>query len=366
MGKSGKVRSDQDQLPRLNVGVCVGLFIVWSLFSGGVYGFGQTYLVHRYTGSEGLGNSSVYSMTQDRLGRMWFATRSGISCYDGNSWRTYTPADGLPEGVFSYLETDRTGRIWVLRYILGNPPNLAYFDGSRWHNIGRLKSEIFKTDALSAFQVAAQKGGDPGFPVIAIGTVYNGIFLWNRDNNRTWTQLEKSHGLVDNHVNGIASLEGKFYAATNRGISVIDPGSGGEPVIDNRLSQLPNLPSLEILAVAVQYKDRYPDSALTHPRIWFLGLKWVGYLNENRTGLTHYPVPEEFDREIEGRIKILPDYRCGAYIGGIQRLNYFNSKTLSWETLGTANGLLGNAVNSFFIDAEKNTWLASERGVSKI
>ena len=40
--------------------------------------------------SEGLAQPAVMAIYQDRLGRMWFGTREGISQYDGNRIRVFT------------------------------------------------------------------------------------------------------------------------------------------------------------------------------------------------------------------------------------------------------------------------------------
>lgn len=39
--------------------------------------------------SEGLTQPSVMAIYQDRLGRMWFGTKEGISQYDGNRVRVF-------------------------------------------------------------------------------------------------------------------------------------------------------------------------------------------------------------------------------------------------------------------------------------
>ena len=58
----------------------------------------QRYHVHTYTEGDGLPSSTVRGMTQDAAGRMWFATRAGISVYDGRDWRRFpTGPDGLPK-----------------------------------------------------------------------------------------------------------------------------------------------------------------------------------------------------------------------------------------------------------------------------
>ena len=42
--------------------------------------------------ADGLSQISVVSICQDELGRMWFGTLEGLSCYDGNEMVVYKPS----------------------------------------------------------------------------------------------------------------------------------------------------------------------------------------------------------------------------------------------------------------------------------
>ena len=50
--------------------------------------------------TDGLSQISVISICQDELGRMWFGTLEGLSCYDGNSMTVYKPSQ---DSVRSFL-----------------------------------------------------------------------------------------------------------------------------------------------------------------------------------------------------------------------------------------------------------------------
>ena len=67
------------------------------------FAFSQSFLVHRYSESDGLPSAFVLDITQDRQGRMWFATRAGIAVYDGVSWEKFTVSDGLPATSFTRI-----------------------------------------------------------------------------------------------------------------------------------------------------------------------------------------------------------------------------------------------------------------------
>jgi len=60
----------------VGMAVCVFLAIVSPAY-------GQRFQVDTYTVTDGLPSSNVLGLSQDPIGRMWFATRAGIASYDG-------------------------------------------------------------------------------------------------------------------------------------------------------------------------------------------------------------------------------------------------------------------------------------------
>ncbi|MCP5049302.1 MAG: response regulator [bacterium] len=338
--------------------VCI--LLCWAVF----YCWGQKYLVRSYTASDGLPHTSVQDVVQDHSGRMWFATRGGVTCYDGSSWNTYMPAEGpggLPFLSVFRLQVDREGRIWGLPYSNPSETYLVYYDGRQWHTFHKKWSRRPDTLYFTSFQLLHHPPGDDDKPVAAIGTTH-GLVLWNRGQ---WILLDVNKGLPGNHVSGIASLNGKFYVATHNGLAVIriDPARGVQ--IENRPDQLPRLPTPRVRAIAVQYKDKFPHNPGHHSRIWLLGEKWIGRFDENSTRITHYPTPFTFDIR-EGVVTIMPDYHGGLYISASRAFRYFNIKTRSWERLSVSNGLVSNINYSIYTDFEKNVWVSGGRGITKI
>jgi signal transduction histidine kinase/streptogramin lyase len=65
-----------------------------------------------FTVRDGLTNNFVYSISQDRDGRLWFGTQGGACRYDGGTFLTFTHEDGLaPNAVISVLQDPR-GHLW--------------------------------------------------------------------------------------------------------------------------------------------------------------------------------------------------------------------------------------------------------------
>jgi signal transduction histidine kinase/ligand-binding sensor domain-containing protein/ActR/RegA family two-component response regulator len=351
------------------------LFLFFSLFSPVL--FSQGYLVHHYTEMDGLPTANVHDLTQDHQGRIWFATRGGIAVYDGVSWEKYTLADGLPVLSFHHIKVDQKGRIWALSRDLAQGIILVYNknpDGnvrSPWQQIkGKAAgNNPEKPIEITSFQLVEPKQQDKtGQPIIAVGTANWGIFLWYRG---SWKNLTEDSGLLSNSVNGLAPLEGKLYAATDKGLSIINihiDGTRSHRVdidIDNRINQLLDLPSREIKGIGIQYRDKYPDTRLKYSRVWLYSHQWLGYFERNNPKMTLYPVKIPLtERQYE--VHLLPDYRCGIYVSNRISINYFNYNNHSWEPFSMKSGLMSVGANSMLIDFEKNIWVPCERGVNKI
>jgi PAS domain S-box-containing protein len=339
---------------------------------------GQGYLVHLYSEADGLPSSTVHGITQDHWGRIWLATRAGLAVYDGVSWETFTVADGLPVLSYFKITVDRKGRIWALSDSRYGKIHVVYHDpeespdretrtrensGSAWHQLETAVINFRQPIEMTALQLLETPPGD--FPIIAVGTANHGLLLWNRGK---WRQITPTDGLASSTISGLAALSGKLYAATAGGISIIQV-KDNNILIDNHWNQSLGLPGRELKGIAVEDKNRYPDYSLQHSRIWLCGPRWLGYTEEQdqagQRPLKVYPIDMSTGEE-NGAVTLSPDYWGGVYLGKRYELIYFNYKNQSWEYLGVKNNLIGGGGNSIFSDYEKNTWIACDRGISKI
>ena len=68
------------------------------------------------------------SITVDHDDNKWFGTwGSGLSRFDGKTWKTYTMADGLAGNFVFSLAVDKTGVVWA-----GTNKGVSRFDGKQW------------------------------------------------------------------------------------------------------------------------------------------------------------------------------------------------------------------------------------------
>jgi signal transduction histidine kinase/ligand-binding sensor domain-containing protein len=66
-----------------------------------------------YTGIEGLPQSQVMAIKQDRLGYIWFATYGGLARFNGKDFRAYTTQDGLSSNSVIDIAEGDDGRLFI-------------------------------------------------------------------------------------------------------------------------------------------------------------------------------------------------------------------------------------------------------------
>ena len=75
------------------------------------------------TTNDGLSQSAVTAILQDRQGFMWFATRDGLNRYDGNAFVVYKnkadDPDSLSANRIEDLIEDDQGYLWIATYTGG-------------------------------------------------------------------------------------------------------------------------------------------------------------------------------------------------------------------------------------------------------
>jgi ligand-binding sensor domain-containing protein len=146
------------------------------LFIIGPYAFSQT-IIPRFESlgvNDGLPHSSVYSITQDKKGFMWFGTPDGLGRYDGSELRVfkYNPrdsADIVNNFVRGKLLEDNVGNIWY-----SNESGIYYWDAVKEKIIRRkafLKNEFGNVAFISVML--------DSYGSIWLFNVLDGVFEYN-------------------------------------------------------------------------------------------------------------------------------------------------------------------------------------------
>lgn len=92
---------------------------------------GQTYHFQHYSLHNGLGQSQVSDIAQDRFGYIWMGTRGGgLSRFDGLTFKTYRKEDGLIANNIGFLEFDNKGRLFI-----SSVKGFCVFNGQQFTNL---------------------------------------------------------------------------------------------------------------------------------------------------------------------------------------------------------------------------------------
>ena len=176
----------------------------------------DVYTFRHLSTADGLSQSSVIAIKQDRLGQMWFGTRDGLNKYDGTSFTVYRnmPEDSLSisnSDILS-LEEDRSGNIWV-----GTYNGLNRYDPRK-----DLFTRYFHTNSphsLSNNMVLCIRELASG--EIWMGTAY-GISLYDPEEDSFITVSAtpgEPRSLPDNFISAVLeTANGDIWIGTSRGI----------------------------------------------------------------------------------------------------------------------------------------------------
>jgi ligand-binding sensor domain-containing protein/serine phosphatase RsbU (regulator of sigma subunit) len=218
----------------------------------------QTYDFRNFNVEDGLVQSQVLSISQDRYGNLWFGTNNGgASKYDGNKFVSYTENDSLVNNVVFSISEVKDGRI-----LFGTNGGLSILNGKKFTNLtdqqGLPHNRVFKTiqDNNETIWIATTKGvcqldGNKIIPFdkdtllskaivftmycdkannLWFGTLGNGVIKYNLKSG-SFKYFSTAQGLQNVFVRSInEDLQGNVYVGTIAGINRITPAGKVENV----------------------------------------------------------------------------------------------------------------------------------------
>lgn len=284
----------------------------------------QTLNFRQYTGADGLPQSQVMAIHQDRQGYIWFATYGGLSRFDGSEIRTYTKEDGLASNSVFDVAEDDAGRLY-----LATDGGLCILDQGRFTCrglAGGLLSDVTRNVTLDR-SGGIWVGTLHGLSHIVGGVVHN---------------YTTADGLPVERVMGVVTdSTGRVWVATPEGLVRHD---GSRLVSD-------------------------PADPLSSARVQFIARAGSGILvgTEGRLFLRHGDVTTPV---AEGGIPAGTVFRDGAVgsdgtIWVATRDGALRVRGGNVEHITRATGLLSASVNRVMIDREDNVWFGTDNGASK-
>ena len=178
---------------------------------------GEKFTTH--TTADGLGDNAIFSLLEDRHGYLWLGTLAGgLSRCDQIQTSYFTVADGLPHNFIGSVVADRGGHLWFTA-----PNGLSRFDGTRFESIAALTGQM-----ISALCIDRRDR-------LWLGTNGDGILCYDGDKIDRFTIFDPQ---LHNGIRAIIEdRRGHLWAATNRGLGRYD---GSEWILFATAGDLPH------------------------------------------------------------------------------------------------------------------------------
>ncbi|WP_299430066.1 hybrid sensor histidine kinase/response regulator transcription factor [uncultured Maribacter sp.] len=185
-------------------------------------GFAQiernTYHFKHLNTSDGLSQSSVIAIEQDKLGRMWLGTRDGLNLYDGKEFTIYrninSDSTSISNSDILSIKEDSSGYIWVGTYNGLNRYDPVKDSFKRFYHFNDKTSLCNNT----IWAIEELSNGE-----IWIGTS-KGISIYDKNNDNfinVYTSSSKAKGddLPSNYVLSIKEAKnGTVWIGTSKGL----------------------------------------------------------------------------------------------------------------------------------------------------
>ena len=298
----------------------------------------QNYSVKKISKIDGLSNSSVVSIAEDKTGFIWIATEEGLNRFDGNGFETffksYNSQNSLSGNELNcILDDPEDSVLWIATQRAGL--NAYDYKQKQFSNFPSVKAVT---------HIAPSRDRS-----IWISTYWDGIFYYSKAKKDFIAFNEKN---VKNWIKGnIWTLEEDFSSGiiylgySDKGFAYFDRKNG---IFKNFIHQPSNensLPDNEVLSIYIDENQRV----------------WVG----TRLGLALFDkTTEQFKRFDSPKnavfdIKLLGGNQLwlALELGGISVLDLENpEKSFSIEEKNSTKGLSANSVRCLMPDKYGNIW----------
>ncbi|MEX0966429.1 MAG: two-component regulator propeller domain-containing protein [Bacteroidia bacterium] len=316
-----------------------------------IFSFSAVAQVHNfrnYSVEEGLEQSQVLDIMQDRDGYLWFATYGGLNRFNGKEFSSYTVKEGLSGNQVRAVYEDHRGRIWAGTYgggitILSRG---GEFRDTFYTEILNTANKRFPKDFI--FDINGDKNH------VYIATNGSGLVVYSND---TFKVLDEQQGFPTDRAYTVLPVnENEVWVGTWKGLCKYNPLTGDLVTF----TTANGLPDDRVVSLHVDKQNN----------LW-LGTYGGGMavidLNDPKDyEFTPLPVNDELPHK--SIVSLAEDAEGniwgGTYGGGAIRIRKSNSIGLPpvVEVFNEKNGLSNNYIWSLHCDSEGSIWLGTNGG----
>lgn len=305
------------------------------------------YLINTYTEEDWLPSSITTSIVQDRSGKIWAATRRGLAVYSGNSWSYYFMHSATAQfSRIKKLRIDKnTGNIWGVR-----TDDSVYVDelegGKGKLPAFKTKTPITGTLQYIFFDIGSTGNRSKPNMVAVFVSLREGMYVYR---NGKWRLYSNMNGEITN-----VCVDGEnVLVSTLRGLYII--GKNGK--FRRYFAKDDPLADSQVLAAV---RDKHNSE-----KLWLLTNSSIKYIVKDKIFNFHSGFEIEPDTNSYG-VSFIPNYYNSFVFGGGNGIYLYNPANGWQHKLDKTNGLISDDCDEIFLDRERNLWIASFRGVSKV
>lgn len=322
---------------KYKIALLVLLFISGNIFSQ------NKYRLKNISTTDGLSQSSVIAIHQDKFGQMWFGTRDGLNKYDGSKFTIFrndaANKHSISNNDILSIEEDNTGKIWV-----GTYNGLNCYDPVSNTFTRYLHTKNNHTISSNAIWSIREIGDEMWFGTSKGLTIYN-------KKSKLFTSVfhsdtDPSTVPSNNIITILKSKKGAIWIGTTKGLCKLVNRKNGKLSFKNY--PLNNTDLLNVQAIAEDVSGN----------LW-VGTKNKGLLKFDKTSNAFVSfLSEDKYREINTDIRSLAfDNQGSLWIGAYDGI-YILGKDKNVQKINSSNNSNGiDKVKSIYMDRKGSVWI---------
>lgn len=280
-----------------------------------------------YSVAEGLAQSQIPTMLEDRQGYLWLGTKGGGLCrFDGQSFTTFTTQHGLVSNYIQTIYEAKNGILWI-----STSNGINQLKDSKFINFNKNKNLIvnaFLEDSKGLLWLATNQG----------------VYLFENDqfidffSQKGITKKEVFHTLYED-------AKGQIWLGGKNGLFKIKDNTIEE------IKQQNGAACTDILSI------HEPKNEL----IWIATYNQGIYLSDGDKILRHLTISDQLP---SNKIQTITSDKTGnVWLGSANKgVAIWHPKTLEYTILTNQNGLPNNNVQCILEDTWGNIWLGTSGG----
>ena len=278
-----------------------------------------------YTTADGLPDSYVLNVFQDKRSYLWASTYTGLSRFDGKNFYNYTYSNGLPDLYINLMHEDHQNRIWI-----ATRRGMGYIKNEKY--VHTHVNDSMLIDYVFSYSV------NPQGKLLAL--TGKGLYEWNE---KIWIKRNLIPRWKNEAIRTIVySNDGDYISYTNHLVKLYKDGS--YKIIDSNFSISPYYLDLK----------KYKNDILLHTATGISRIAGESIIPLFQDALKNVMVYTTF-KDSKNRIWV-STHEKGLFVSEPDNSEKFEYNVPVPNTL----------ISNIYEDRENNIWLADFAGLIKL